>query len=302
MKYERHPLSAAWPDMADEDFVALKDSISYSGLLEPITLYEGQILDGWHRYVACVATGMEPSFIEFSGSEPVQFVQDKHTRRPLTLTQRLTCIALMHRWRPRGGNQSAGPADCLSSKDIAKAAGGGVRSAEHVKEAITKGAPELVQAMKAGKVGAEKAAAIAKLPQEQQAAAIHQPLPRPPHVSTPAAEPVAAPAALQLVEAAEPDAEPEHTELDAARNQIADLQAALALASLGDVPEADRSQAAELIEHLRAEVKGLSAQLRAVTSSRDFLMQENAQMKLQMAAQRREIERLKLLTGGGVGV
>jgi hypothetical protein len=86
---------------------------------------------------------------------------------------------------------------------------------------------------------------------------------------------------------------PEYTELDAARDQIADLQAALALANLGEVPEADRTQAAELIEHLQGEVKGLSAQLRAVTNSRDFLMQENAQMKQQLAAQRREIDRLK---------
>lgn len=180
MTYERHPLSASWPDMADEDFTALKDSISYSGLLEPITLFDGQILDGWHRYGACLETGMEPRFEEFTGDDPAQYVRDKHTRRPLTLTQRLTCIALMSRWRPNGGKQSAVPADCFSSKDIAKAAGGGVRSAEHVKEAITKGAPELVQAMKAGKVGAEKAAAIAKLPQAEQAAAIHKPTPKPP--------------------------------------------------------------------------------------------------------------------------
>lgn len=86
---------------------------------------------------------------------------------------------------------------------------------------------------------------------------------------------------------------PEYTELDAARDQIADLQAALALANMGEVPEADRSQAAELIEQLQSDVKGLTAQLRAVTSSRDFLMQENAQMKQQLAAKRREIDRLK---------
>ena len=52
MNYTRHDLSSYWPDMADEDFLALKESIGYSGLLEPITLFEGQILDGWHRYNA----------------------------------------------------------------------------------------------------------------------------------------------------------------------------------------------------------------------------------------------------------
>lgn len=283
MTYERHPLSAAWPDMADEDFLALKDSIGYSGLLEPITLFDGQILDGWHRYRACLDIGINAKFSEFSGDDPAQYVRDKHTRRPLTLTQRLTCIALMSRWKPRGGNQSAVPADCSSSKDIAKAAGGGVRSAEHVKEAITKGAPELVQAMKDGKVGAEKAAAIAKLPREEQAAAIHKPAPKP------------APAEVEP----EIEAPPEYTELDAAKDQINELQIevtrlndSLAIECY-DVSEEAKTEASRIIEELRGEVRSLEAQLAAVTISRDTYMQENAQMKAQMKMQRREIEKLK---------
>ena len=107
-----------------------------------------------------------------------------------------------------------------------------------------------------------------------------------------APEPPAPQPTMPPAEPEEPPA-PEYSDLDAARDQIADLQADLALAKLGDVPEADRNQAAELIEQLQGEVKGLTAQLRAVTSSRDFLMQENTQMKQQLAAQRREIDRLK---------
>lgn len=113
-----------------------------------------------------------------------------------------------------------------------------------------------------------------------------------------AAVPQAAPApsatAGQLPPAPPSDAAaPAYTELDAARDQIADLQAALSLANLGDVLDEDRNQAAELIEHLQGEVKGLTAQLRTVTSSRDFLMQENTHLKQQLASQRREIDRLK---------
>lgn len=107
-------------------------------------------------------------------------------------------------------------------------------------------------------------------------------------------DPAPAPASAPPPPAAQAEpAAPEYTELDAARDQIADLQAALALANMGDVLEADRGQAAVLIEQLQGDVKGLRAQLRTVTGSRDFLMQENTQMKQQLAAQRREIDRLK---------
>lgn len=97
----------------------------------------------------------------------------------------------------------------------------------------------------------------------------------------------------------EPTAEapPAYSELDRAHDQIADLQAALALATMGDVSEDDKHQAATLITELRADLKTANAELSAVKSSRDFLMEENTQMKRQMALQRREIDKLR--TGAG---
>lgn len=273
MAYQQHPLSASWPDMAEEDFIALKDSIAYSGLLEPITVFEGQILDGWHRYCACLDTGMEPRFEEFTGDDPAQYVRDKHTRRPLTLTQRLTCIALMSRWRPRGGKQSAVPADCSSSKDIAKAAGGGVRSAEHVKEAITKGAPELVQAMKDGKVGAEKAAAIAKLPKEEQAAAIAKP--------------------IHKKEAPEPQQqeEDEYTELDALADQVRDLQAEVARLKLLVPAEADEGN--DMLKEMQHEMATLRQANKAITIARDRFQAENAELKRQCVWLKKQLDKQK---------
>ncbi|MBH2008230.1 MAG: ParB-like nuclease domain-containing protein [Xanthomonadaceae bacterium] len=102
-----------------------------------------------------------------------------------------------------------------------------------------------------------------------------------------------------LAEAAEqhrsPQAEaaPEYSELDRAHDQIADLQAALAIATMGDVSEEDKQQATALIAELRADLKTASAELSAVKSTRDFLMEENTQMKRQMALQRRELEKLR---------
>lgn len=87
--------------------------------------------------------------------------------------------------------------------------------------------------------------------------------------------------------------EPEYTDLDAAKDQIADLQVALATASMGDVPESEKTMAKDLIEILRAEVHTLTQTLKAANSSRDALMQENAQLKRQCQMNRKELEKLK---------
>lgn len=57
---EIDPMSAASPDLADEDMAALKLSISRLGQLVPIILYRGKILDGRKRAAVCRALGKEP--------------------------------------------------------------------------------------------------------------------------------------------------------------------------------------------------------------------------------------------------
>ena len=109
--------------------------------------------------------------------------------------------------------------------------------------------------------------------------------------------PTAPPAAPQTAEPekVEPvtEAPPEYTELDAARDQITELQSELVVARMGDIPEEHKTQAAERIAALQAEVNTLTATLKAVQLSRDSLMEERAQMVRQMKAQRDEIARLK---------
>lgn len=52
-KFEQHPLSAAFPGMSPEVFKELIDDIDQNGVREKIVVFEGKILDGWHRYSAC---------------------------------------------------------------------------------------------------------------------------------------------------------------------------------------------------------------------------------------------------------
>ena len=89
--------------------------------------------------------------------------------------------------------------------------------------------------------------------------------------------------------APEEPTEPEYTPLDEAMDTIKDLQDALALANAGDISEADRSQAADLIARLREENRVLTLKLAAMTASRDGFMQQVAELKKQCAMQRKEL-------------
>ena len=64
-----HRFCSLLPDMSPDDFTALKDDINQNGLINPITTFNGQILDGKHRYKACVEINIEPKFKTFAGDD-----------------------------------------------------------------------------------------------------------------------------------------------------------------------------------------------------------------------------------------
>jgi hypothetical protein len=75
--------------------------------------------------------------------------------------------------------------------------------------------------------------------------------------------------------------EDEYTPLDEAQDHIHELQAMLAVANMGDVAPEDKDQAKNLIAELQEENRKLRANLKAVTTSRDTLMNELAMVKRQ---------------------
>ncbi len=87
--------------------------------------------------------------------------------------------------------------------------------------------------------------------------------------------------------------EENYTELDAANDTIQALQTEIALMFAGTISEHVKEEAAKLIPQLREEIRLLKINLDAVTTSRDILLNENAQMKRQLKMQRKEIERSK---------
>jgi hypothetical protein len=86
-----HPAANLFPllEVESPEFGELVRDIREHGLLQPIVLHEGLILDGRNRYRACQHAGVEPRFEEWSGESPTAYVLSLNVhRRHLTDGQR----------------------------------------------------------------------------------------------------------------------------------------------------------------------------------------------------------------------
>jgi hypothetical protein len=179
MELNQHPLSAAFPSMSADDFAALVEDIKAHGQREPIMLFEGMVLDGWHRYQACGQLGIKADRFDFKGDDPVAFVLSHNLhRRHLSASQRAAAVVACARWAPSGRPKKTEAASTFSTNaELAKAAGTTVRTITDVKAATKAGLGEEVRE---GVVSAEQAANIArgKAPKERNTVAPPAPAPR----------------------------------------------------------------------------------------------------------------------------
>ncbi len=180
MSYQQHPLSAAFPAMTDEEYQDLKNSIDVNGVLNPITIYEGMVLDGWHRYQAAMELGMDCPEAELEDwIDPKDFVlaQNKN-RRHITVSQLAMATTAVYEWypshRPNKGDSMAPLSK--TSEELAEIAGTSTRTIKRAKAVMKNATPEVQDAVKSGKIGLYKAQEISKLPKDKQAAAIDKPI------------------------------------------------------------------------------------------------------------------------------
>jgi hypothetical protein len=159
---QQHPLSAAFPSMPEAEIDALAMDVEKNGQREPAVLFEGMVLDGWHRYIACTKAGVEFKAAEFDGDDPVSFVISKNLhRRHLTSSQRAAAVVATSTWRPAGRHISnqAPSARLTSNAEMARAAEVSERTIKDAKVAHQAG---LGDAVREGQVSAKDAARIAK--------------------------------------------------------------------------------------------------------------------------------------------
>lgn len=269
---KQHPLSAAFPAMSASDFEALKDSITQIGVQNPITLFEGMVIDGWHRYSAATELGMDCPTVELGDVDPRDFVlaQNK-ARRHVSQAQLAMATTAVYAWAPAGKPKLHTECAVKTTAEMADIAGVHRNTIVQAQAVQAKAAPEVVEAVKRGDIGLPKAAAIAKLPKEEQAAAIHKPAPKP----APAKE-----------------AEPEEIPQD-------DGPSAEELAAMEAAEEADRALVATMLESddalaaLAEENKRLKAEVAQLKLARDGYMNRCNEAIALVKARDRQIAKLE---------
>lgn len=95
-KLDIHPATALLPIMSDDDLNVLVEDIKQHGLMEPIIVHDGKILDGRSRWTACVLAGVKPSFMQWNGlgEIPTRYVIAKNLRRLNMSRSQLAALAV----------------------------------------------------------------------------------------------------------------------------------------------------------------------------------------------------------------
>jgi len=166
-----------FPAMTDAEFKELRASIKANGLEFPIVVYKNQILDGRHRYHACLAEKVEPWTVKHDGDDSPEALaayvyRANAIRRHLSTSQRAMIAAEMCNL-PVGKPTNVIPSkEGISAATAAKTVGVSVASIERARHVIDNAAPEVTQAVQAGTVAVTDAAAVAALPKKEQQAAL----------------------------------------------------------------------------------------------------------------------------------
>jgi hypothetical protein len=159
---ELHPLCTYFPRMSDAEFISLKENIQTNGQIHPISTLDGMILDGGNRYRALCELGIAPVIIEYTGSNPTQFILSSNLhRRHLTQGQSAAIVSASQSWvnaQAQDNNarlQDVAQLDSATSR--AKQSGVGHRTQQLADKLVKEAPAELVKEVIDGKKSLNKA-------------------------------------------------------------------------------------------------------------------------------------------------
>ncbi len=154
---ELHPLCTYFPRMSDDEFNALKANLKQHGQTHPIYTLEGMILDGGNRYRALSELGIEPITVEYTGSNPTQFILSSNLhRRHLSQGQSAAIVSASQSWITAQADLDANE-QLTSVADRAKQSGVGQRTQQLADKLIKEAPADLIQEVIDGKKSLQKA-------------------------------------------------------------------------------------------------------------------------------------------------
>lgn len=173
-----HPVAALFPMLDEVALRALADDIEKNGLVEPIVVHDGVILDGRNRLAACDLIDLEPDFRDWEGEEseiPAWiFSKNLHRRHLDEDARRFLAVRLADLYaqqaadRARVGTSTPAPNGARVGKSTDLAAADmnvSARSVERARSVVQNGAPEVEAAVRSGDVSlAEAAELVAAIP------------------------------------------------------------------------------------------------------------------------------------------
>jgi hypothetical protein len=149
-----HPLADLFSLITGAEWDELVDDIRAHGVRESIWVYQGKILDGRNRYRAAQVAGVPCGTRVYDGDDPVGFIISLNLkRRHLNTSQRAMIAAKLADMRQ--GERTDLPSfegKSISQQEAAKLLNVGRASVERAKIVQNQGGPELVYAVKSGKI------------------------------------------------------------------------------------------------------------------------------------------------------
>ena len=148
-----HRFAQLFPPLPPDELRELTADIRAHGQREPITVYEGQILDGMSRAAACAQLGKRPKTRTFRGSEAEAFafvVSINVRRRHLTESQRAMVAARLAtlKWGQRPAK--SGPRAAVTQRQAGAALRVSTRTVRRALYVQRHGAPSEARAVERG--------------------------------------------------------------------------------------------------------------------------------------------------------
>ncbi len=159
--FELHPLCTYFPRMSDDEFNSLKENIRNNGQTHPIYTLDGMILDGGNRYRALCELGIDPVMIEYTGTNPTQFILSSNLhRRHLSQGQSAAIVSASQSWVSayvENNPQLCSTAQLDTAAARAKQSGVGHRTQQLADKLVKEAPAELVKEVIDGKKSLNKA-------------------------------------------------------------------------------------------------------------------------------------------------